>query len=393
MQGGQTQRTEPWEEAQPYLREVMSGAQGLYGGGGAQLEYYPGQTVADPNYYTNQAVGRSNVFSTMGNADLARANENLQKVNQGQGIQGELNRFYRGGTGATTDQGFLGQFQQGQATPANVALGEAMSPAQVNNSYLDGVGGQTAGAAGYYDDVLSGSYFGRNPELDGVFNRAADQIENRVGSAAMLSGRTGSGASQAMLQRGLGDLAQDIYYRDYDAERARMGQAAAGQQGLGGLALNQANTYGNLYNAEANRNLSAAQLAGNLNAQNLTAQQVGNAQTNQDRNFQFQAASGLGGQLDRELASGQQLQADMMERINAGYQAGDVRNQYNQALVDEDFNRFMFNQQAPREALEWYDSIIRGYGGLGGYSSGSQSAGLGQKVIGGITAASGFFGG
>lgn len=76
-------------------------------------------------------------------------------------------------------------------------------------------------------DTISGNYLNSNPHLDATFNQAARQIQPQVASLFEKSGRYGSGAHQDVLQRGMNDLATDIYGGNYANERKNQLGAAA----------------------------------------------------------------------------------------------------------------------------------------------------------------------
>ena len=73
---------------------------------------------------------------------------------------------------------------------------------------------------------------GANPFLEQTFNQAADVVSDRVNSQFAGSGRTGSVANQQVLQRGLNDLATNIFGGAFENEQNRRLAAA---QGIGSL--------------------------------------------------------------------------------------------------------------------------------------------------------------
>jgi hypothetical protein len=68
-------------------------------------------------------------------------------------------------------------------------------------------------------DTLNGDYLNSNPYLDATFNKAADQVQNRVDSMFSRSGRTGSGSHAGVASDKLNDLATNIYGGNYANER------------------------------------------------------------------------------------------------------------------------------------------------------------------------------
>lgn len=84
----------------------------------------------------------------------------------------------------------------------------------------------TNAAQGYATDVLSGNYLNNNPYLDATFNRAADQVQNRIQSGFAGSGRNIE-AGRPLAAQEMNDLASQIYGGAYDNERQRMGAMTA----------------------------------------------------------------------------------------------------------------------------------------------------------------------
>ncbi len=86
----------------------------------------------------------------------------------------------------------------------------------------------TNAAQGYSTDVLNGAYLPggdrANPYLDATFDRAADNVQNRLSTTFAGSGRNIE-ASRAPMALELNDLANTIYGGAYDAERGRQQQA------------------------------------------------------------------------------------------------------------------------------------------------------------------------
>lgn len=61
----------------------------------------------------------------------------------------------------------------------------------------------------------------KNPYLDATYNKAANAVSGRVGSEMAKLGRLGGGAHTDILSQNLGNLATDIYGKNYEQERAR----------------------------------------------------------------------------------------------------------------------------------------------------------------------------
>jgi hypothetical protein len=89
-------------------------------------------------------------------------------------------------------------------------------------------------AQGYNSDVLSGKYGGGNPHLQGIVDRSRQSVTDSINSIFTRSGMSGSNAHGYDVSRGISDSENQLRYSDYDAERQRMAQAAAGQGSLAG---------------------------------------------------------------------------------------------------------------------------------------------------------------
>jgi hypothetical protein len=161
----------------------------------------------------------------------------------------------------------LRQYQQGpyQYYPGETVVGFAPQTEQALRMQEQmALAGTPVGTAAqqYATDVLGGTFLGGNPMLSEAINRALDPVQARTTSDLALRGRLGSGAAANVMTRALGDVAADIAFRDYGAERARQ------QQVLGmAPALQQASYFdiGQLAGVGAAReNLAQQQLASDI---------------------------------------------------------------------------------------------------------------------------------
>jgi hypothetical protein len=82
-------------------------------------------------------------------------------------------------------------------------------------------------ATDYNTDVLNGDYLNGNQYLDGMVKTAGDNITDRISATFGMAGRTGSGANQYALTKGLNESENTLRYGAYNDERTRMGQAAS----------------------------------------------------------------------------------------------------------------------------------------------------------------------
>ena len=186
-------------------------------------QYYPGQTLATPNYW--QPTGYN---------DLAAAGANANALlPQGNSIFGSL---------------------------AGGSAGVENSPAYAE---LLALANGTSQSTQDLSKVASGGYIVSNPYLDDMFGHASDAVTRAYMTATApgtsgnfsAAGRYGSGAmanamsqNQQDLGRSLGGLSASIYGGDYEAERGRMDAAAralAAIQGSAGSTLQSGFQAGN----------------------------------------------------------------------------------------------------------------------------------------------------
>ncbi len=107
------------------------------------------------------------------------------------------------------------------------------------NTTPNGVAPVTAAGNEYLQDVIGGDYLNSNPYIDAMFNRAAGQVSAGVNSQFSKAGRYGSGAHTGVLSESLGNLATDIYGKNYATERQNQQQAAALSPSFGNSIINQ----------------------------------------------------------------------------------------------------------------------------------------------------------
>lgn len=130
--------------------------------------------------------------------------------------------FIDAGTGA-----LQAAYGQSQGLASNVVDQFTRAMPQLGQQAFGANPGLSA-ATDYNTSVLRGDYMGAdNPGLASVMNRTGADVTARVQAAFSNAGRTGSGANQAALSRGLGDALGGIQYGDYNNERTRMAQAAS----------------------------------------------------------------------------------------------------------------------------------------------------------------------
>lgn len=303
-----TTTTEPPKFIQPFLQEGAQLAQQSYRGGGP--EYFPGSTVVPFSDQTRQAL------------DLTQQ------------------RALQGNPGVDAAQGYV---QNTLGTDPSSQFTNAQNP----------FASQTREFAG-----------ATNPYLDATFNRAADNVQQRLQSSFAGSGRN-IGAARAPAALELNDLANTIYGGAYESDRNRSLSELQQQRGIGAQGFESAQGRG-LDDIQQQRGLQ------------LTAAQLAPGLANTD--YQDLAAlEGVGGRYE-DLA-GQQL--------------------------DDQINRFNFQQNAPQMNLDRYLQRIqgafpgqsasavsptsrnRGAGALGGAATGATLGAAGGPVGIGIGALAG----
>lgn len=188
MSSTQTTRSEPWGPAQPALKQAIGDAQTFYDYGiGGQP--YTGSTVVP---YSEPSFA---------------------------GITGLADQ------GATAAPAFADNFANTAGFVGGMGAGGGLTGLQ-----REAVEGWRPMAAG--ERLVQ-----NNPFTQGVVDRSADLIRDRVGETASSMGRYGSGAHQGVLAREIGDMASRAFAGDYNNERAYQQDALARLFGAGGQEL------------------------------------------------------------------------------------------------------------------------------------------------------------
>lgn len=88
-------------------------------------------------------------------------------------------------------------------------------------------------AQAYNTDVLSGRYLDAgNPYLQSQIDATGADVRNGLSASLGTRGLTGGSAFGDIISRNLAENSSALRYKDYDAERARMGQAAGMAGGI-----------------------------------------------------------------------------------------------------------------------------------------------------------------
>lgn len=319
-------------------------------------------------------------------------------------------------------------------------LGQNVNPADAINKQL----GTAPGTNPYLDEMVNRTIAANTRN----FNQ---NVLPASANASEISGGYGGsrqGVYEGIATQGLNDanarIAADLYSNQYNQDLQRQLQAAglgtniaatAGSQELGrtaqdrgfGLALS------GIEGEDLSRQLAAGQTAGQLalsgdeaarariaanNAAALNTGQydlsrgalglnVGSAEQNYMNQSVQQAlqASGLGlntlqsgygmglDAAGRAVALGPTAQQVGLGGANASLAAGQIQDPYVQNIIDQEVQRYMFNQQAPYSALESYRSAVTGVPGYGTTSAPAGSSGGVAGALGGAATGAAIVGG
>lgn len=99
-------------------------------------------------------------------------------------------------------------------------------------------------AEGQLNQIIAGG--NTNPYLDSMVGRAQDSVRSQFNTGAVNSGSFGNSGLQEQFQKGLGDVATQMYGQAYDGDRARQMQGIGMAQQFGNQAYQDA---GQLLNA------------------------------------------------------------------------------------------------------------------------------------------------
>jgi hypothetical protein len=354
--GGSTTTT-PWAASQPYLKDIMGKAQGLFNSGSGQ-QYFPGSTVSPFSSQTNSALGAIQ-NTAQGGGGTALANQsigNAQGILNGGGLNstqtgalGLLGNIANGSNGITTG----GQYQ-----------GLLNSNSGPTSSATNLAGLASAGNVGTLsDDYLKGQSY------------ANEQAQTALMRSLSGAGRFGGNAATA------GAFAHDIGGQNAQQNAAEL----ARQQGL---------------MLQANQQIDASnqgQLAGQLGILNGLTGTQGQNIANQMSAANSQFAGGQQGIANQLGVMGllPTLNDARYYDANKLLGVGDAYDQKAQQQLQSDVDRWNFNQSAPTSALGNYLNFISG--ATGNYSTkastvpgGSPLGGILGGALSGATAGSAF---
>jgi hypothetical protein len=343
MSGGGSQTTtatsEPWSDAQPYLRRLFGQAERL-----PDQQYFPDSTVVPFSDQTQQALNTLEQNAQGAPLGFDQLSETAQDIAARNPLPG---------------QSTLNQYAQNlQTNPFTSQITQA---------------GQTPTTAGVQAlEQMSGS--GTNPHLDQMFGRVSDNIQNSVNSVFSKGGRYGSVAHQDQMADSIGDAAASFYGQQYNMDQNRR-MGAAGQ--LAGIS--QADRAAAMGGLQAGAGLTENAYDRMLGA----ADEANNTALNQ--NTQALQAAGLMPQInDYQNANARQLA-----------QVGGAYEDLSSRQLQDAMNRHNFDQQQPYDRLSYLSGIYGGLGVLGGTNTAtapgqSALAGGAQGALGGAMGAAAF---
>jgi len=342
------EKADPWEGQQPFLRDVFQEAQDRYESG--DPNFFPGSTIEQFN--PNEIGYQQNVLDQFSSG----RGQALQ-----QGAEGAVNNLF-GSNDIFNATGGLAPYGQESLVAAS--------------NLTDSQVGDTTGASPLMQQMLSGSVQ-QNPFIEQANNAMAADAVSNFQQQVMPALR----ASQIAYQPGgssRGDIASGI---------------AAGNVGRSITDFANTNRM-NAFNSAQQQQMQAAQLleGGRGQRANEALQQGSTA-----------FGLGLGGQQQFAGQQGQALGAygtvsqtpyDLAGNVN---DVGMTQRELGQQNLDEDVNRFQFDQNIQDQKLSNYANLIQGNFG-GTKTSSAERGGLGLagslgQLGGSVAALGGLFGG
>lgn len=340
---------EPWAEQRPYLQEGFRQAHEYLGSENPQ--YFPGSTVAGQSAATQAGIGALMQFAGQPNL-IPQATGTLAGV-MGQGDGNPQGQQTLAGLAqyGTPDHGQIGAMQHftGYGAPLT------------GNPVLEQLSMQGAGPNGgvdYLTAAARGDYLtDQNPYTQDVIRNAQALGRAPVDAQFAGMGRYGGGSHVAALADSANRISTDALMRDYQQER-QLQQGAAGALANYGLSNAQ-------LQASAAQGLNQAHLANTgLRLQGAQALQGAAAQQAAQQSEAARALVGQGN-VDAQLrlqAAGMMPMIDQanLGRINAMLQSGQMQDQYTQSLLEDQINRWNFDQNRDLSKLQNYMALVGG---------------------------------
>ena len=338
---------EPPEYAKPFLEYGLAQAKDRYTS--EMPSYYPFSTTVGFSPESELALNMTRDRALAGSSLVNNAQNYIGNIAQtGGGLGLGANIFQRASTGG----------YQNEAMP--------MARNMLGGADFGEVMGRTRNMLGgaNFDEVLDytratarGDMLNSNPYLQGAIDRAIDPVKDKIQSQFAMSGRYGSGANQDVLAKSLGDVASNIAYGDYQRERQNQLNA---QQQLGNLAqqqfANQSGAIGALGNLQQQQfaNQSGALGAlGNLSQADIQRRLAGGSA------LSAMDTARMARQLEGAKLSPTFADLDYRDAQRLA-QVGSARESDAMAQLQDNINRFNYEQNIDDQKLRNYMALISG---------------------------------
>jgi len=338
---------EPPEYAKPFLEYGLAQAKDRYTS--EMPSYYPFSTTVGFSPESELALNMTRDRALAGSSLVNNAQNYIGNIAQtGGGLGLGANIFQRASTGG----------YQNEAMP--------MARNMLGGADFGEVMGRTRNMLGgaNFDEVLDytratarGDMLNSNPYLQGAIDRAIDPVKDKIQSQFAMSGRYGSGANQDVLAKSLGDVASNIAYGDYQRERQNQLNA---QQQLGNLAqqqfANQSGAIGALGNLQQQQfaNQSGALGAlGNLSQADIQRRLAGGSA------LSAMDTARMARQLEGTKLAPQFAELDYRDAQRLA-QVGSARESDAMAQLQDNINRFNYEQNIDDQKLRNYMALISG---------------------------------
>jgi hypothetical protein len=162
-------------------------------------------------------------------------------------------------------------------TTQRKGLQQTINRATSGNSTVNAGNKYLQGQLGAKDQTATkNQYMGRNPYLDQMVGKAQDSVRSQFNTGAVTSGSFGNSGLQEQFQKGLGDVASQMYGADYantqqlgESYAARNDQVRQSQDANQMQAAQLGLSYGNQAYTDADQMLKAGQVLQDQNQQGL----------------------------------------------------------------------------------------------------------------------------
>ena len=365
---------EPWDPAQAALKNVIAASDDMYAKGGYQVNPYEGNRVAGQSSDTLSAL------ASMGRPSQVTASTQ-QAYNRMLGPETNQPNF-DAFTGVDPNQPNFSEFRGVDPNQPNF---DAFTGPDANRPRFDQYTGVDANRPGFSDFTNDAR---RNAAFDQMKASTIADTKASLGST-LAGGGLNTGLGAEMFGRGMGEAIGGIEYSAYgDAQnrklqaqgmesdaygRARaMGLQASGMESDAyardrAMGLQATGMNADMYNTGLNRRLQAAGMDADmyntglnrrLQAAGMNADQYNSAKQRQMNLLGMAGAmQGMGFRdQDRQL------------------QAGRLKDQQAQNLINAQMAQYYEQQNAPIDALSKYGNMSAMMGGMGGTTSGSETA-------------------